>query len=285
MKHLNTLSHFSLAATGRTCGISTVLLLLQVATASVGRKCSLYFVAGQTKHIFTFAFRSRINRLKCASLRFLNPLHFLLLSGGALSEYLATLQTERTEHFTLLTYYHTPRSRVLLEKLPGSQLVNKLPTLYGTECSLPRLQVPAICTYLEPAQSSPCLQSHFLNAHLIIILPSMSGSYRWSVSLKFPHKIPQSPIRATCRVHDILFDLITRTILGEEYRSLSPSLCSFLHSPVTSSLLGPNILLRTLCSNTLSLRSCLAGMHCHRVLTQLQLTNISMSKHPAYMGT
>jgi hypothetical protein len=31
------------------------------------------------------------------------------------------------------------------------------------------------------------------------------------------------------------------------------SLCSFLHSPVTESLLGPNILLSTLFSNTLSL--------------------------------
>jgi hypothetical protein len=105
MKHLNTLSHFSLAATGPTWGINTVLLLLlQMTTASAGHKCSLYFVAGQTKHIFTFAFRSRINRLKCASLRFLNPLRFLLLLGGALSEYLATPQTERIEYFTLLTY-------------------------------------------------------------------------------------------------------------------------------------------------------------------------------------
>jgi hypothetical protein len=45
--------------------------------------------------------------------------------------------------------------------------------------------------------------------------------------------------------------LITRTILGEEDRSLSSSLCSFLYSPVTSSLLGPNILFNTL-SQTLS---------------------------------
>jgi hypothetical protein len=37
--------------------------------------------------------------------------------------------------------------------------------------------------------------------------------------------------------------LITRIIFGDEYRSLSSSLCSLLHSPVTSSLLGPNILL------------------------------------------
>jgi hypothetical protein len=34
-------------------------------------------------------------------------------------------------------------------------------------------------------------------------------------------------------------------------------LCSFLHSPVTSFLLGPNILLNTLFYNTLSLRSSL----------------------------
>jgi len=64
-----------------------------------------------------------------------------------------------------------------------------------------------------------------------------------------------SPIRATCPARLILLDLITRTILSEQYRSLSSSACSFLHSTVTSSLLGPNILLSTLFSNTLSLRS------------------------------
>ena len=52
--------------------------------------------------------------------------------------------------------------------------------------------------------------------------------------------------------HLILFDFITRTILGEEYKSFSSSLCSLLHSPITSSLLGPNILLNTMFSYTLS---------------------------------
>src|SRR5215469_12322131 len=66
-----------------------------------------------------------------------------------------------------------------------------------------------------------------------------------------------SPIRATRPAHLILLDLTTRTILGEEYRSFSSSLCNFLHSPVTSSLLGPNTLLNTLFSNTLSLCSSL----------------------------
>ena len=46
--------------------------------------------------------------------------------------------------------------------------------------------------------------------------------------------------------------------LGEQYRSLSSSLCSFLHSPVTSSILGPNIPLNTPFSNTLTLRSSLS---------------------------
>ena len=66
-----------------------------------------------------------------------------------------------------------------------------------------------------------------------------------------------SAIRATCPAHLTLLDFITRTILGEQYRSLSSSLCNFLHSPVTSSLLGPNILLSTLFSKTLSLCSSL----------------------------
>jgi len=56
-------------------------------------------------------------------------------------------------------------------------------------------------------------------------------------------------MRATCTTHLILLHIITRTLLGEQYRSLSSSLCSFLHSPVTSSLLSPNILLNILSSN------------------------------------
>jgi hypothetical protein len=55
--------------------------------------------------------------------------------------------------------------------------------------------------------------------------------------------------------HLSLLDFITRTILGKEYRPFSSSLCNFLHSLVTSSLLDQNILLSTLFSNTLSLHS------------------------------
>ena len=97
--------------------------------------------------------------------------------------------------------------------------------------------------------------SHLLEIHRCIIHPSTPRSPQWSLSHRFLHQDHirhlTTPIRAPCTAHLILLDFITRTILGE-YRPLSSLLCSLLHSPVTSSLLGPNILLNTMFSNTLS---------------------------------
>jgi len=58
-----------------------------------------------------------------------------------------------------------------------------------------------------------------------------------------------------CSTSHILFDFITLMIVvfGEAYKLRSSSLCSLIHSPTTSSLLGPNILLSNLFSNTLNL--------------------------------
>ena len=101
--------------------------------------------------------------------------------------------------------------------------------------------------------------SHLLEIHPNIIHPSTHRSPQWSPSHRFPHQHPihplSSPIRATFPAHLILLGFITRTILGEEYKSFSSSLCNLLHSPVTSSFLGPNILLNTMFSNTLSILS------------------------------
>jgi len=55
----------------------------------------------------------------------------------------------------------------------------------------------------------------------------------------------------------ILLDLITRKIFAEEYVTLSSGLGNLLHSRVTPFLLDPNILLSTLFSKILILRSSL----------------------------
>ena len=92
-----------------------------------------------------------------------------------------------------------------------------------------------------------------------IILPSKPGSPKWSLSLNFPHQNPvyasHLPYTRTSPAHLILPHFVTGTILGEQCRSLSSSLCSFLHPLVTSSLLVPNILLNTSFSEALSLLS------------------------------
>ena len=94
-----------------------------------------------------------------------------------------------------------------------------------------------------------------LSSHLSLGLPS--GLYPSGFLTKILNTPLPSPIRATCPAYLILLDFITRTILGEQYRSLNSSLYSFLHSPVTSSLLGLNTLLNTQFSNTLRLCSSL----------------------------
>jgi len=85
--------------------------------------------------------------------------------------------------------------------------------------------------------------THFLKIHLNIIPPLRLGLLSRLFPSGFPtktvHTTRLSPTRATCPAHLIHLEFITRKILGEECRSLSSSLCSFLHSLVISSLFGP----------------------------------------------
>ena len=123
------------------------------------------------------------------------------------------------------------------------------------EGSLPHSPVPAACPYPEPVHTPT---SDFLKIHLNIILPSAPGSPQWSLYLRFPHQntVQTSPLHHTRYMprpsHSSRF-YHSQNI--EWAVQIITSLYSFLHSPVTSSFLGPNILLTILFSKILSLRS------------------------------
>ena len=140
-------------------------------------------------------------------------------------------------HYVSSIYLLIPWSTVVLEKLTCSKLVKKFPTFYGTRRFIAAFTWP----YPESARSNPYPTSLFLTIHLIIILPSTPGFAQWTLSLSLTHQDPvhpsPHPIRATCAAHLILLAFITHTIFCEQYRTSSSSLCCFLHSPVTSSLL------------------------------------------------
>ena len=98
-------------------------------------------------------------------------------------------------------YFITPWSRVLLEKPFGSQQVKKFPAFYANpkvhyrihKCRPP---IP-ILSQIDPVR---ILTSLLLKIHLNIILPSTSGSSKWSLSFRFPHQniVYTSTLPHTC---------------------------------------------------------------------------------------
>ena len=72
------------------------------------------------------------------------------------------MQIKSHQVYIITIYLLNPRSRVILEKPIGFQLVKKYPTFMEPEGSLPQSQVPATCPYPEAARS---------NLYIHILLP------------------------------------------------------------------------------------------------------------------
>ena len=126
-----------------------------------------------------------------------------------------------------------------------------------TKRSLPCIQQPATCPYLEPVQSSPCPHPNSWRSTLIL-----SSHPRWFLQeVSFPQVSSPKLCILLC-----FFSYVSNVPLSDSYRCECTNniwwkaqitklfVMQSFHYPVTSSLLGPNVFLRTLFSNTLSLR-------------------------------
>jgi len=129
-------------------------------------------------------------------------------------------------------YSHSPSQKILLPVWNPKvhYFVQNSPTL------VPKLsQMNPVHNFL------PSWRLVFLLSYLLRLV-LRSGLLFSGFPTKFLHAFLISSLPVTCSVHLIFLHLITLITFGEESKLWDSSLCSFLHPPVTFSLLGPKIL-------------------------------------------
>jgi hypothetical protein len=146
---------------------------------------------------------------------------------------------------------------------PVVQLFKNFPTFYGiarviTVCVYKtHLLVPILCQ-INPISTTTfylCKIRFILSTHLHLGL--LSSPFPSDIPTNFLYAFLSTPTCAICSAYLVLLDLIILIIIDEKYESGRSSSFSFIHLAVTSSPLGPNILLSTLFSNARSLCSSL----------------------------
>ena len=140
-----------------------------------------------------------------------------------------------SQHFLLISYLLTYLLTYSMEQSPSWE-ANR----FSASQEIPRIlwnpkvhyrihkcpPTVLILSQLDPAHTPPPTSWRsilILSSDLRLGLPS--GFFPSCFPTKTLYTPLLSPIRATCPAHLFLLDVITRTILGEECRSLNTSLC------------------------------------------------------------
>jgi len=90
--------------------------------------------------------------------------------------------------------------------------------------------------------TNPLSSRYILLIPFYLFLGHPSGLFLWG----FLTKVLYAFLSLYMPCSSIILDLITAIIYGIEYKLWNSSLCSLLHLPIISSLLGPNILVSIL---------------------------------------
>jgi hypothetical protein len=138
--------------------------------------------------------------------------------------YILTYLLYLLTYFTYsVTHSLTPWCRILFEKLTVTQLVKKYPAFLWNPkvhyCVHTSLLLDPILSQLNPVHP---INPYLPKVHPNVILPPTPRSSQWPLPFRPPNQNPVNtsppPMCVTCPDHLILLDLITLTILSEEYR-------------------------------------------------------------------
>jgi hypothetical protein len=197
-------------------------------------------------HLYNYSTCRRVYQTASLLTYITNQIHQKLRSTMKLASVYSLLVPPRSYTYICDTVLLT---HSLLEKSTLAQPLKNSPILY---CARRFFTVftRALHWSLSWARAIQFIPSHHISLRSVLILSTRLhlGLPTGSFPLAFP---PISPMHSSsppfalhpCQSH--LPDLIIVIILVEEYKLWSSSLCSFLQPPVTSSLLGPDILLNT----------------------------------------